>query len=168
MMNVTKQLLLGLGSNLGDRKDVLLKSIKEIELAFKSSAIVSSFYESEPWGFESENPFLNCCVSLYCDLSPKEVLKHTQAIEMKLGRVKKSKNGNYESRPIDIDILYYGNHIVADEKLSIPHPLLYHRAFVLKPLSEISPDFQDPLKKQSIREIWTTCNDKNSVVLLDE
>ena len=98
------------------------------------------------------------------DLSPGQVLKGTKAIEKKLGRVKKSKKNSYESRIIDIDILYFDDVILRLENLSIPHPLIYDRMFVIKPLADILPGFNDPVKNLSIMELTDLCDDKNEVI----
>lgn len=100
----------------------------------------SAFHASEPWGFESENSFLNavCCVST--DLAPMELLHVTQEIERSLGRIKKSVNGIYSDRIIDIDILLYDDWHIDTPELTIPHPLMWERDFVMIPLREIAPE----------------------------
>src|SRR5690554_4370758 len=159
-MSKQQKLIIGLGSNLGNRKQNLSNAINVLEETFNCSSISSPIYQTEAWGFESETLFLNCCVIIHSDLAPKEILKATQKIEKRLGRVKKSKNNKYQSRIIDIDILYYGTIILKTKTLTIPHPLIYTRAFVLEPLSEICPSFVDPLKNQTIAELNWVCNDK--------
>ena len=98
---------------------------------------VSSFIETEPWGFVSDNVFLNACVKIDTALTPQELLVATQKIEKALGRTHKSDGGQYSDRPIDIDILLYGDIVVDDENLKIPHPYMYERDFVTVPLKEI-------------------------------
>ena len=112
------------------------------EIAKRVGEVTSqyAFHASEPWGFESENSFLNavCCVST--DLVPMELLHVTQEIERSLGRLKKSVNGIYSDRIIDIDILLYDDWHIDTPELTIPHPLMWERDFVMIPLREIAPE----------------------------
>ena len=96
--------------------------------------------ETEPWGFQSENTFLNTAVAYETTLTPTELLAATQQVERTLGRTTKSIGGIYSDRPIDIDILLYGNETIATGELTIPHPLMHKRLFVLQPLAAIAPD----------------------------
>ena len=131
---------LGLGTNLGDKEANLKAAIEEIRKRVGEVTSQSAFYASEPWGFESDNSFLNavCCVST--ELTPIEVLHITQEIERELGRSKKSVNGIYSDRMIDIDILLYDDLHIQTPELTIPHPLMRERDFVIIPLREIAPD----------------------------
>ena len=134
------QVYLGLGTNLGDKEANLKAAIEEIRKRVGEVTSLSAFHASEPWGFESENSFLNavCCVST--ELVPMEVLHITQDIERMLGRLKKSIGGIYSDRVIDIDILLYDDLHIATPELTIPHPLMWERDFVMIPLHEIAPD----------------------------
>ena len=134
-----EELYLSLGSNLGDREDMLRRAIALIEERVGAVQRVSSFIETEPWGFESTNPFLNAAVMVLTTLSPIECLDATQQIERELGRKKKSKNGIYHDRPIDIDLLLYGDLTLSTPRLTIPHPRMLERDFVMIPLREILP-----------------------------
>lgn len=138
------QVYLGLGTNLGDKEANLKAAIKEIRKRIGKIASLSAFYASEPWGFESDNSFLNavCCVST--NFSPMEILSTTQEIERELGRMKKSVDGIYSDRIIDIDILLYDNLSIQTPELTIPHPLMWKREFVMIPLREIAPDITLP------------------------
>lgn len=98
---------------------------------------VSSFIETEPWGFTSDNTFVNACVKLSTALTPQRLLHVTQQIEKDMGRTHKSNDGSYTDRIIDIDILLYGNVTIDEQNLKIPHPHMYERDFVMKPLKEI-------------------------------
>ena len=136
------EVYLGLGSNLGDREAVLLQAIKLIDERVGQVLRHSSFIETEPWGFESTNRFLNAAVCCETTLTPREVLQVTQQIERDLGKrkrhaTKRQKEINYQDRPIDIDILLYDDLIVDEPDLKIPHPLMYQREFVMRPLNEI-------------------------------
>ena len=128
---------LALGSNLGNRQEMLLRAYTEIEKLIGTIVRRSALYESEPWGFESDNSFLNSVICCETSLSPHEVLEHTQAIERLLGRTQKSVDGHYHDRTIDIDILLYDDFTVNEPDLKIPHPLMRQRDFVMIPLSEI-------------------------------
>jgi 2-amino-4-hydroxy-6-hydroxymethyldihydropteridine diphosphokinase len=141
---------LGLGSNLGDREENICKAISLIDERVGKVLRQSSLIETEPWGFESSNRFLNGVILCETTLSPREVLKATQKIERELGRKKKSKvegrrskvegqkpTANYKDRPIDIDILLYDDWKVDEPDLKIPHPLMLERDFVMIPLKEI-------------------------------
>lgn len=131
------KIYLGLGSNLGDRQGNISRAYAEIEKLIGAIVRQSALYESEPWGFESDNYFINSVVCCETTLSPREVLKTTQFIERELGRTQKSVDGHYHDRTIDIDILLYDDLTVNEPDLKIPHPLMRQRDFVMKPLSEI-------------------------------
>lgn len=132
---------LSLGSNLGEREQTLLRATEYIEERIGPIRMRSSMYYSAPWGFESENGFCNICLSLETPLSPHEVLRLTQEIEHDLGRTTKSHDGIYHDRPIDIDLLlcYDDKQEISinTEELTLPHPLMQERDFVMVPLREI-------------------------------
>lgn len=134
------QVYLGLGTNLGDKEANLKAAIEEIRKRIGEITSLSAFYASEPWGFESGNSFLNAVCSVTTDFSPMEVLHLTQDIERSLGRLKKSVGGQYSDRLIDIDILLYDDWHIDTPELTIPHPLMWERDFVMIPLREIAPD----------------------------
>ena len=127
---------LGLGSNLGDRHAQLLAAIELLTQRVGRLVRCSSFIETAPWGFVSEHPFLNAVALFRTTLSPRELLTVTQDIERQLGRRQKG-NGTYADRPIDIDILLYGDAVIDEPDLKIPHPLMHERDFVMRPLNEI-------------------------------
>lgn len=128
---------LGLGSNLGNRKENLAYAIRLIGERVGKVLRVSSFIETEPWGFESENTFVNAVILCETDLTPRQLLGATQKIEREMGRQKKSTDGGYSDRCIDIDILLYDDLRVDEPDLQIPHPLMLKRDFVMIPLREI-------------------------------
>lgn len=128
---------LSLGSNLGDREATMRRAIGLLNERAGSVDRQSSFIETEPWGFESTNKFLNMCVRLLTTLSPEQLLIATKQIERELGRTQKSVNGQYHDRPIDIDILMYDDVHLASDDLTLPHPHMQEREFVMKPLREI-------------------------------
>ena len=148
-----ERVYLGLGTNSGNRQDNLQRAIEALSLALGLPAACSSFMESEPWGFESKNSFLNCVVAFDTDMPALELLDTTEEIERHLGRTKKSLNGEYSDRTIDIDILFYGNKVIKSERLTVPHPLLHLRNFVLQPLHEITPQLTHPAMGRTISEL---------------
>jgi 2-amino-4-hydroxy-6-hydroxymethyldihydropteridine diphosphokinase len=131
------KIYLGLGSNLGNRKENLAYAIRFIGERVGKVLRVSSFIETEPWGFESENTFVNAVILCETDLTPRQLLGATQKIEREMGRQKKSTDGGYTDRCIDIDILLYDDLRVDEPDLQIPHPLMLKRDFVMIPLREI-------------------------------
>lgn len=137
------ELYIALGSNLGDREQMLHRAIAQIDERIGTVQRVSSFIETEPWGFESEHPFLNAAVMVLTTLSPEQCLKETQQIERELGRTTKSKDGIYHDRPIDIDLLMYGDLKLTTPTLTLPHPHMQERDFVMIPLREILPSACD-------------------------
>jgi 2-amino-4-hydroxy-6-hydroxymethyldihydropteridine diphosphokinase len=131
------QVYLGLGSNLGERKELIQKAITLVNERIGTVTRQSSLIETEPWGFESSHKFLNGVILCETALTPREVLKGTQQIERELGRKKKT-TLTYKDRPIDIDILLYDDLKVDEPDLKIPHPLMHQRDFVMIPLKEIN------------------------------
>ena len=144
-----ERVFIALGSNIEPRKDFMDKAIAAIQ-TFGELINASSIIETEPFGFESETNFLNAVIEIKTDLSPRALLLKLQEIEKKLGRKSKSQNKNYSSRTIDLDILYYGKQILVSLELTIPHPEIFNRDFVLIPLKEIAGDFVDPLRMSNI------------------
>ena len=136
-MTNTHDVYLALGSNLGDRKENIAKAIKRIGELVGDVVRQSSLMETEPWGFNSKNRFINGCVRVSTDLSPHELLQMTQLIEQELGRTTKSRGGVYHDRTIDIDILLYDDIMIGEPDLKIPHPHMKERDFVMVPLREI-------------------------------
>ena len=139
-----------LGSNLGNRKEILDKAIKLLNQKVGIIISQSKDYETAPWGVTDQPDFLNLVVSIQTRLKPLQILEITQSIENQLGRIRKEKWG---ARLIDIDILFYGNEIIDEPNLKIPHPLLQERDFALSPLEEIAPDFVHPVLGKTILEL---------------
>ena len=128
---------LGLGSNLGNKEQHITTAVKHLEQRVGKVRRLSSLLKTEPWGFTSPNSFVNAAVSIDTILSPHEVLEATQQIERDMGREQKSMNGEYHDRIIDIDILLYDDMEINEKDLTIPHPLMHQRDFVMIPLREI-------------------------------
>ena len=128
---------MGLGSNLGDKEENIHNAIKLISERVGLVVRQSSLITTEPWGFESDNVFVNAVILCETKLTPRQVLRATQKIERELGRTHKSVGGHYTDRLIDIDILLYDDLRVDEPDLQIPHPLMQERDFVMIPLGEI-------------------------------
>lgn len=128
---------LGLGSNLGNKEQHITTAVKHLEQRVGKVRRLSSLLKTEPWGFTSPHSFVNAAVSIDTILSPHEVLEATQQIERDMGREQKSINGEYHDRIIDIDILLYDDMEINEKDLTIPHPLMHQRDFVMIPLREI-------------------------------
>lgn len=144
---------LGLGTNLGDKEANLHAAVRKINERIGEVTSLSAFYVTAPWGFSSENSFLNAACCVESELPPLELLRETQAIERELGRMKKSVCGDYSDRPMDIDLLLYGDLILHTPELEIPHPLMTERRFVMEPLAEIAPDVVHPVLGKRLGEL---------------
>jgi len=154
---------LSLGSNIGDRKQNISIASGNINDTIGRIISRSSFYETEPWGFNDENFFLNQSIIIKTTLTPETILKELMTIEEMMGRTRKEKR--YASRIIDLDILFYDDMIIETPQLIIPHPLLHKRRFVLKPLAEIAPEMIHPVFKKTIHHLLAECDDKMKVEL---
>lgn len=145
---------LGLGTNLGNKEANLRTAIYKLQERIGKQVSLSSFYETAPWGFESDHSFLNAAIGLETSLSPIEILHITQEIEKELGRTKKSVNGSYSDRLIDIDILLYDTLVLQTPELTIPHPLMTERDFVMRPLIEIAGNVIHPTRQKTLSELY--------------
>ncbi len=139
---------LGLGSNMGDRKSNLDKALDFLSQRLRIGKI-SSVYDTEPVGNTEQPRFLNLVCQVSTSLAPAGLLAVAKGIEAKLGR----KGGSNAPRPIDIDILFYGDQVIKTPELVIPHPRLTERAFVLIPLAEIAPDLKHPVNGATIKDL---------------
>lgn len=159
-MEVDTYLLLG--SNLGDRVSAISKAIYMIDELHRTAVVrTSSFYETEPFGFLEQPFFLNVAVMIKTCLSPETLLQHLKLIEKKIGRKEREK---WHEREIDIDIIFYGKNIVETSTLTIPHPLMHLRRFVLAPLVEIDPEFVHPVFGKSLAGLLDECPDKSRAI----
>lgn len=149
---------LGLGTNLGEKERNLREAVQKIEEQIGNVVSLSAFYVTAPWGFHSDNSFLNAAVCVETADSPWQVLRKTQQIERELGRTVKSAGGVYSDRFIDIDILLYGDCVLEEVSpegvaLTLPHPLMAQRDFVMRPMAEIAPDVLHPLLHRTMSEL---------------
>ena len=148
-----------LGSNMGDREHILDKACCMIAISCGDIIMKSAIYESEPWGFTSEQWFLNQVILVDVACSAHELMECLLSIESLLGRERTSKNG-YSSRPIDLDVLYFWDAIINDDFITVPHPRLHLRRFTLLPLCDIAPDFLNPVFNKSNSQLLAECDDK--------
>ena len=150
----THTVYLALGSNLGDRHENMRQAVAALSPQVDIKA-KSHIYETDPWGYEDQPKFLNMAVRGLTYLEPEQLLKHLKRLETALGRQMTFANG---PRSIDIDILFFDDLILDTPVLTLPHPRLHERGFVLLPLMDIGPDLVHPLLKKSIRELTASSN----------
>jgi 2-amino-4-hydroxy-6-hydroxymethyldihydropteridine diphosphokinase len=156
-MNITYIIL---GSNLGDR----LANLQKAKEMLETTGVIllnSTVYDTEPWGFVHKNSFFNQVITLQTNLTPFDLLKRIQEIELSLGRIREGVG--YIARTIDIDILFYEDIIINTPELRIPHPAISERRFVLTPLCEIAPDLKHPESNKTIRQLLEECEDNLTV-----
>ena len=158
-------IILSIGTNIGDREQNIENAVKALGEIGKVTAI-SPIYTSEPWGFESENGFYNIALTMESELLPLDLLRETQRIEKELGRTAKTTT-EYADRVIDIDIIDYDNQIIkisqqstVNSLLTLPHPLMHLRNFVLYPLADIAPEWVHPILKLTAQELKEKSEDK--------
>ncbi|MDR2859307.1 MAG: 2-amino-4-hydroxy-6-hydroxymethyldihydropteridine diphosphokinase [Mediterranea sp.] len=155
---------LGLGTNLGNQEQNLYDAVQKIEKRIGEKLSLSAFYITAPWGFASGNDFLNAVINIDSPLLPLVILKETQMIELEMGRKKEkqeideSTTGGrvYHDRLIDIDLLLYDNLIMTTKELTLPHPLMTERIFVMKPLVEIAPEVVHPVFGRTMLDILSS------------
>ncbi len=144
---------LSLGSNLGNREEYIKNAIAEIDRQVGKITKLSSLYETEPWGFNSENKFINVAVEVKTELSITNLSEIIHKIENEAGRVRDVNVAGYIDRVIDIDILLFDNIISDNPQITLPHPKMHLREFVIEPLVEIAPDVIHPILNISIKDI---------------
>lgn len=159
MSDEAVEVYLGLGSNMGDRQGNLSRALDLISRKLQMGE-VSSVYDTEPMGDVSQPRFLNMVCQVYTRIAPEALLILAKGIETKLGRASGKPNA---PRPIDIDILLYGDRVIETPELVIPHPRLAERAFVLVPLAEIAPALKHPVSGETIKELLQGVTEKQGV-----
>ena len=160
-MDKTATTYISLGSNLGDRLNHLQDAVFHINSRIGEVVRTSKIYETPAWGFEGD-PFYNACIEVKTRCTPMDLLEQLLLIEILMGRERKAGQG-YASRTIDLDILYYDREIVRSDILTIPHPNLTKRRFVLRPLSDIAPQFYHPEINKDTRNLLQECKDKSEI-----
>lgn len=161
---VTSTVIAGLGSNLGDRFAALGRAMELIREEAGEITAASSVWETEPWGFEADEKFLNMVVVIRTSLQPGRMMQLFRSIEGRMGR-RRSGGGKYESRIIDLDILLWDNRVISLPGLEVPHPKLHSRRFVLEPLAEVAPDAVHPVTGLTVTEMLELCDDGSEVRL---
>jgi 2-amino-4-hydroxy-6-hydroxymethyldihydropteridine diphosphokinase len=154
------------GGNKGNRLKYIKNAIDRIRDGIGNIIRISSFYETEPYGFKDKKQFLNICILVKTELTPHGILEILSGIEISLGRIRKA--DRYMSRCIDIDILFYDNIILNDTSLIIPHPEFHKRNFALIPMAEISPGFIHPVFGKTISSLLEESTDRHEVVLFHD
>lgn len=157
--------ILSIGTNLGNKVQNLITAIELLNVRAGKLLRKGAVYETESWGFKSDQVFLNQLVSLHTDLSPEELLSTILDIEKEMGRYRINQV-EYVSRIIDIDILFYEEDIINQKNLSIPHPHIGDRRFILIPLAALFPHFRHPVNKLTASQMLKKCNDTSDVRLL--
>ena len=151
--------VLGLGGNVGDVKRTLKDAVKRLEGVLGEIVMSSSLYRTQAWGVENQPDFLNQAIVLDTKLPPNIVLKRCLEVEIELGRDRIS-GEKWQQRVVDIDVLFYNQEIIKTDDLTIPHPYIQERNFVLFPLVEIIPNFEHPILKKTVLELKKTSNDR--------
>jgi 2-amino-4-hydroxy-6-hydroxymethyldihydropteridine diphosphokinase len=152
-----------IGSNKGNRLSYLQRAAEAVSMFAGAVLQFSSVYETEPWGFEDSTPFLNQVIEVHTNWEANELMKKILLAETELGRERIKDIEGYTARIIDIDLLFYGQHIINEPGLIVPHPRLHERRFTLVPLAEIAPWFVHPVLKMDITQLQSYCNDRSKV-----
>jgi len=147
---------ISIGTNIGNKRKNIITAAALLAERVGDILALSSIYETEPWGFESSNSFLNAALIIKTQYTPFQLLDTTRLIEIEMGRIEKSNNGLYHDRIIDIDILMYDNEIIHTDHLTLPHPLMHKRKFVMQPLAEIAPDILHPILGKTMESLYLT------------
>ncbi len=156
-----------IGGNLGPRERIQKEALRAVEESCGPVFTSSSLYESAPWGFDHERYFLNRVIGVDTSHTPLALLEELLAIEDTFGR-ERQEEGVYQGRILDLDILYYEERIVWEERLKIPHPKIPERRFTLEPLNEVAPEMTDPLTEKSVRTMIRECEDPLGVKVFEK
>ena len=157
-----ERIFLGLGGNVGNVAMAFDNAIENIETEIGKVINKSKRYKTEPWGIKTQENFLNMVLEIETELTPDEILSQIIDIEKKMGRYRDKQN-QFGPRTIDIDILFYGDKIIRNNKLIIPHPRLHLRNFVLTPLKDIAPDLVHPVLRKNIKTLFKELPDDSRV-----
>ncbi|WP_366186694.1 2-amino-4-hydroxy-6-hydroxymethyldihydropteridine diphosphokinase [Flavobacterium ovatum] len=165
-MKLEQKVVLSLGTNQGDKLGNILFCIQLIKEKIGVVTQVSKLYESPSWGFESD-AFYNCALEVKTTQSPSGILKNALSIEQEMGRIRKEQLG-YQSRIIDIDLVFFGEELIDTVDLQIPHPLMQERKFVLMPVSDLKIQWKHPVFNQTITSLLENCQDQSDCVVVQE
>ncbi len=160
---MSKQIVFSLGGNVGNVADTFNKAIELLTNIIGDLTKKSSIYVTKAWGVENQPDFLNQVIIFDTQLEVLVILKNCLSIELDLGRDRKQQI-KWEKRPIDIDILFYGEEIINTPNLIVPHPFIQDRNFILAPLNEIIPDYKHPILNKTIKMLHANCKDKLEVI----
>ncbi len=163
-LSAVSRVIAGLGSNMGDRSGALARAIEFIREEAGEVTAVSSVWETEPWGFDADEQFLNMVIIIETTMEPWQLMQLFRSIEGRMGR-SRSGRGSYESRIIDLDILLWEGRIISMPGLEVPHPRLADRRFVLEPLFEVAPAAVHPVTGLTVAEMLEMCDDRSDVRL---
>jgi len=155
-----KDIYLLTGSNLGDRKSHLETACRLLDGFGITQVAVSALYETASWGIAGQPNYYNQVLKIQTTLGPVDLLRTLQAVEAQMGRTREIK---WESRVIDIDILFFGHEIIKEDFLTIPHPEIQNRRFTLVPMCDLAPEFMHPVLKKTTRELLESCTDDLAV-----
>lgn len=153
-----------LGGNIGDRESAIYQALFEISQKVGEIKAQSKIYETEAWGVENQQAYLNQCIEVNTYLNADELITTLLSIEQYLGRTR-TLNGGYEPRTIDLDVLFFNNEVINSTHLTVPHPRLHLRKFVLIPLNEICPNYLHPILNKTIFNLLSECSDLSEVNL---
>ncbi len=165
-MSRQNQIVLSLGSNIGNRLETIKSSIAIIHAEIATVVKVSSVYETPSWGFESE-PFYNCAILIHTSKSAQRILSQVLKVEKQLGRIR-TNDKTYQARIIDIDIISCNEEVISTENLEIPHKQMQNRKFVLLPMQDLELNWMHPILKKSIPELLQICEDESECVVVEK
>lgn len=157
---------IGIGSNEGDRLSIFKNALLQLKRNLGIFMHSSSIYETEPWGFESSQSFYNAAFQFETEHSAQEVMNMLKFLENQAGRTRTGEAG-YQNRTLDLDLLYYGDLLINEPDLIVPHPRIGQRLFVLLPLAEIDEDWLDPQQQKTVKELIVSCADESDVKKTD-
>ncbi len=158
-------LVLSLGSNLGEPYRFLQNALEYLGAEYGKNVLISPVYQTSPWGMKEQPDFLNMAVAYETGLPVRDIFREIKAIETQVGRKPGQK---WHAREIDIDIVFYGDQVVKENDLEIPHPKMSERLFVLKPLDDIIPNFNHPVLHKKVHELLLECSDTLEINLWNE
>lgn len=148
-----------LGSNMGDRKANLELAARLLADRTGSLEALSGIYESAAWGYESDSLYMNCCLTIRTEMKALELMEYALEVEKEMGRIREGQG--YSDRIMDVDLLLYGDRVMNHPQLTLPHPRMSFRRFVLVPLAEIQPGLKHPVSGLSIAELLENCPDQS-------